>query len=110
MLERWDESTKVTYGRRVLDAFVSLRFVDSAATSWSSVRSASARTFLANALGHLCSRSGYNVRILRADALLRMLKQSRMDNSGDAVLTELDTVDVLIIDACRSSTTSHCSR
>jgi hypothetical protein len=46
------------------------------------------KTFLANALGHLCCRAGFNVRMLRADALLRLLKQSRMDNSRDAVVSE----------------------
>jgi hypothetical protein len=30
--------------------------------------------------------------------LLRMLKQSRMDNSRDALMTQLGTVDVLVID------------
>jgi DNA replication protein DnaC len=38
------------------------------------------------------------VRLLRADALLRLLKQSRMDNSREAVMTQLATVDVLLID------------
>src|SRR5204862_6848493 len=56
------------------------------------------KTFVANALGHLCCRAGFNVRLLRADALLRLLKQSRIDNSRDAVMTELTTVDDLIID------------
>ena len=34
----------------------------------------------------------------RADDLLRRLKQSRMDNSRDALMIELTTVDLLIID------------
>jgi DNA replication protein DnaC len=38
------------------------------------------------------------VRLLRADALLRLLKQSRMDNSREALMTQLATVDVLVID------------
>jgi DNA replication protein DnaC len=38
------------------------------------------------------------VRFQRADELLRVLKQSRMDNSRDALMTQLATVDVLIID------------
>jgi hypothetical protein len=61
------------------------------------------KTFLANALGHLCCRAGFNVRLLRADALLRLLKQSRMDNSREAVMTELATLDVLIIEISRST-------
>jgi hypothetical protein len=38
------------------------------------------------------------LRLLRADALLRLLKQSRMENSREAGMTELATLDVLIID------------
>jgi len=38
------------------------------------------------------------VRLLRADALLRLLEQSRMDNSREALMTQLATVDVLVID------------
>jgi hypothetical protein len=34
----------------------------------------------------------------RADALLRLLRQSRLDSSRDALMTELCTVDVLILD------------
>jgi DNA replication protein DnaC len=56
------------------------------------------KTFLSNALGHLCCRAGFNVRLSRADALLRLFKQSRMDNSREALMTQLVTVDVLIID------------
>jgi DNA replication protein DnaC len=98
VLERWDKSAKVTYDRRVLNELVSLRFVEQRRNVVVLGPVGVGKTFLANALGHLCCRSGYHVRLLRADALLRMLEQSRMDNSRDAVLTELGTVDVLIID------------
>ena len=56
------------------------------------------KTFLASALGHLCCRAAFNVRFHRAAELLRLLKQSRMDNSRDALMTQLATVDVLVID------------
>lgn len=56
------------------------------------------KTYLASALGHLACRSGFNVRFSRADALLRQLKQSRMDNSRESLMTALCTVDVLIVD------------
>ena len=55
------------------------------------------KTFLASALGHLACRAGFHVRFLRADTLLRLLKQSRMDNSREALMTQMTTVDVLII-------------
>jgi DNA replication protein DnaC len=98
VFERWDKSAKVTYDRRVLNELVSLRFVEQHRNVVVLGPVGVGKTFLANALGHHCCRSGYHVRLLRADALLRILKQSRMDNSRDAVMTELGTVDVLIID------------
>lgn len=41
---------------------------------------------------------GYNVSITRADAMLRRLKQSRLDNSRDAVIADLASIDLLIVD------------
>jgi hypothetical protein len=38
------------------------------------------------------------VRLQRADALLRLLEQSRMDNSREGLTTQLAVVDVLVID------------
>jgi DNA replication protein DnaC len=98
VFERWDKTAKVTYDRRVLNELVSLRFVEQHRNVVVLGPVGVGKTFLANALGHHCCRSGYHVRLLRADALLRMLKQTRMDNSREAVMTELGTVDVLIID------------
>src|SRR3954471_20704415 len=98
VLERWDKSAKVTYDRRVMNELVSLRFVEDHRNVVVLGPVGVGKTFLANALGHLCCRAGFNVRLLRADALLRLLKQSRMDNSREAVMTQLATVDVLLID------------
>jgi DNA replication protein DnaC len=98
LLERWDKSAKVTYDRRVMNELVSLRFVEDHRNAVILGPVGVGKTFLANALGHLCCRAGFNVRLLRADALLRLLKQSRMDNSREAVMTQLATVDVLLID------------
>jgi DNA replication protein DnaC len=56
------------------------------------------KTFVACALGHVACGSGFNVRFHRADNLLRLLRQSRLDNSREALMVELSTVDLLIID------------
>src|SRR5882757_5236322 len=56
------------------------------------------KTFLSCALGHLACHASFRVRLVRADALLRMLRQSRLDNSRDALMIELCTIDLLIID------------
>jgi len=98
VLERWDKSAKVTYDRRVMNELVSLRFVEDHRNAVILGPVGVGKTFLANALGHLCCRAGFHVRLLRGDALLRLLKQSRMDNSREAVMTQFATVDVLLID------------
>ena len=43
-------------------------------------------------------RTASTCRFQRADDLLRLLRQSRLDNSREALMTELTTVDLLIID------------
>jgi DNA replication protein DnaC len=98
VLERWDKTAKVTYDRRVMNELASLRFVEDRRNVVILGPVGVGKTFLANALGHICCRAGFHVRLLRADVLLRMLKQSRMDNSRDALMTQLGTVDVLMID------------
>ncbi len=97
-LERWDKTAKVTYDRRVLNELASLRFVEEHRNVVILGPVGVGKTVLACALGHLGCRAGYNVRFSRADALLRSLKQSRMDNSRDALMTQLATVDILVID------------
>lgn len=98
VFERWDASAKITYDRRVLQELCSLRFVQARRNVVVLGPVGVGKTFLACALGHLACRAAFNVRFERSDALLRRLKQSRLDNSRDAVMTELTTIDVLIID------------
>jgi DNA replication protein DnaC len=56
------------------------------------------KTLLASALGHSACRAGYRVLFLRSDHLLRMIHQSRADNSTERVLRSLLAPDLLIID------------
>jgi DNA replication protein DnaC len=56
------------------------------------------KTFLATALGHVACRHRYQVHFTRADEMLRKLRQSRLDNSREALMTELSTIDLLVID------------
>jgi DNA replication protein DnaC len=95
VFERWDKGAKVTFDRRVLQELSSLRFVE-AHRNVGPV--GVGKTFVACALGHIACRSGFNVRLHRADDLLRLLRQSRLDNSREALMIELSTVDLLIID------------
>jgi DNA replication protein DnaC len=98
VLERWDKSAKVHFDRRLLSELATLRFLEAHRNVVVLGPVGVGKTFVACALGHLACRGGFHVRFERADALLRMLRQSRMDNSREALMTELSTVDLLIVD------------
>lgn len=98
VFERWDKTAKVKYDKRVLAELVSLRFVDAAQNAIILGPVGVGKTFVAHALGHVICKSGYSVGCYRADELLRILKASRLDNSRDALLVGLTTLDVLILD------------
>lgn len=98
VVERWDKTAKVQFDRRMLQELSSLRFLEDNRNVVVLGPVGVGKTFLANALGHLACRAGFHVRFDRADALLRKLRQSRMDNSREALMTELSTIDLLVID------------
>lgn len=97
-IERWDPSAKVTYDKRVFEELMSLRFLESHQNTVVLGPVGVGKTFLANALGHIACRHRYRVMFTRADEMLRKLKQSRLDNSRDALMPQLSTIDLLIID------------
>lgn len=98
VIERWDKTAKVTFDRRILHELCTLRFLDAHRNVVILGPVGVGKTFLASALGHLACRSGFRVRLARADALLRLLRQSRLDNSREQLMTELCTIDLLIVD------------
>lgn len=98
VFERWDKTAKVTFDRRVLQELSSLRFVEACRNVVVLGPVGVGKTFVACALAHVACRSGFNVRFHRADDLLRVLRQSRLDNSREALMIELSTVDLLVID------------
>jgi DNA replication protein DnaC len=97
-LELWDKAAKVTFDKRLLGVLTSLRFLEEHKHVVILGSVGVGKTFLASALGHLACRHGYGVRLLRADAMLRTLRQSRLDNSREAEMVTLTTVDLLILD------------
>lgn len=97
-LELWDKTAKVTFDKRVLSELMSLRFLEAHRHVCVLGPVGVGKTFVANALGHLACRHGYNVTFARADETLRRLRQSRFDNSRDAEMIALTTVDLLILD------------
>jgi DNA replication protein DnaC len=98
LFERWDKTAKVTFDRRVLQELVSLRFVEAQRNVVVLGPVGVGKTFVANALGHVACKSGFNVKLHRGDDLLRLLRQSRLDNSREVLMTELCTIDLLIVD------------
>lgn len=98
VIERWDKSAKVHFDRRLLGELSTLRFLETHRNVVVLGPVGVGKTFLASALGHIACRSGFHVHFERADTLLRRLRQSRMDNSREALMTELCAIDLLIID------------
>jgi DNA replication protein DnaC len=97
-LERWDKTAKVHFDKRLMAELASLRFIEACRHVLVLGPVGVGKTFLASALGHLACRHGYQVLLRRADALLRELRQSRLDNSREAVMARFCSVDLLIID------------
>ncbi|HPV77503.1 MAG TPA: ATP-binding protein [Gemmatimonadaceae bacterium] len=97
-LELWDNTAKVTFDKRLLAELVSLRFLEAHRHVVVLGPVGVGKTFVAQALGHIACRHGYRVRFVRADAALRTLKQSRLDNSRDAEMIALTSIDLLILD------------
>ena len=97
-LELWDKSAKVSFDKKVLAELVSLRFLETHRHVCILGPVGVGKTFLASALGHIACRHGYHVKFARADETLKRLRQSRFDNSRDAEMIALATVDLLILD------------
>jgi DNA replication protein DnaC len=97
-LELWDKTSKVSFDKRLLSELVSLRFLEAHRHVCILGPVGVGKTFVAHALGHIACRHGYHVKFARADETLRRLRQSRFDNSRDAEMIALTTVDLLILD------------
>jgi DNA replication protein DnaC len=97
-LELWDKTAKVTFDKRMLAELTSLRFLEAQRHVVVLGPVGVGKTFIGQALGHIACRHGYHVRFTRADEMLRTLKQSRFDNSRDAQMVELTSVDLLVLD------------
>ena len=97
-LELWDKTSKVSFEKRMLAELTSLRFLEAHRHVVVLGPVGVGKTFVSQALGHLACIHGYHVGFIRADDMLRRLRQSRFDNSRDAEMTALTTVDLLIVD------------
>jgi DNA replication protein DnaC len=97
-LDRWDDTTKITYDRAIWNELCSLRFVDGGHNAVIMGPVGVGKTFLATALGHAAVRRRYSVYFEPCDRLLKRLRASRLDNSHDTEMRKLLRVDLLIVD------------
>jgi DNA replication protein DnaC len=97
-LERFDKSAKITFDKKLFAELCSLRFLNEHRHVVILGAVGVGRTFIANALGHLACPHRYDVRFIRADQMLSVLRKSRLDNSHDAEMAALCSVDLLIVD------------
>ena len=97
-IDTWDELEDLTYNQTLLSDLTSLRFAEAGNGVLVLGPVGVGKTHLATALGHIAIRRRLSVHAARADKLFTRLRAARLDNTLDAEIRRLSTVDVLIID------------
>ena len=100
-LDTWDESAAVRYDRTCWSELTSLRFLDGPHGALLLGAVGVGKTHLATALGHIAVRRRIPTLMLRADAMFKRLKASRLDNSTEAEMRRLAGIQLLIVDLSR---------
>jgi len=98
VFENFDWDAKITFDRDKVRDLFSLGFLDRKEDVIFMGPTGVGKTFLASALGHSVCRAQKKVLFVRADTMLKELKQSRADNSTDKLMRKLISVDLLIVD------------
>ena len=97
-LENWDASATVTYDHVLFNELTSLRFLEAHAHLTIVGPVGVGKTFLAHALGHIACRRRYSVLAESADALLKALRDARLDRTHETELRKRLAVDLFILD------------
>ena len=97
-LDTWDEAATVRYDRTLWTDLTSLRFLNAAHGAVVLGAVGVGKTHLATALGHVAVRRRIPTLMLRADAMFKRLRASRLDNSTEAEMRRLAQVRLLIIE------------
>jgi DNA replication protein DnaC len=98
VFENFDWDAKITFDRDTVRDLFSLGFLDRKEDIIFMGHAGVGKTFLASALGHSACRAQKKVQFIRADTMLKELRQSRADNSTEKLMRKLIAVDLLIID------------
>ena len=97
-LDTWDQTAAVRYDQQLWNELVSLRFLDGPHGALILGPAGVGKTHLACALGHIAVRRRRTVHMASAAKLFKRLKAARLDNSLDAEMRRLTSVDLLILD------------
>jgi DNA replication protein DnaC len=97
-LDTWDESAAVRYDHTLWTDLTSLRFLDGPHGALVLGAVGVGKTHLATALGHIAVRRRVPTLMLRAGAMFKQLKASRLDNSTESEMRRLAGIRLLIID------------
>ena len=97
-LDTWDETAAIAYDRQLWNELVSLRFLDGPHGALLLGPVGVGKTHLACAPGHIAIRRRRSVHMAPAAKLLKRLKAARLDNTLEAEMRRLATVDLLILD------------
>ena len=97
-MEDFDWSASITLDRRLLDAVLSLEFLDKHERALLVGPTGVGKSFLAQALGYSAVRAGHTVRFSYADHFFKAMAQARVDNSVDRTFRSFLSPDLLILD------------
>ena len=97
-LDTWDESATIRYDHTLWNELTSLRFLDGPHGACVLGPVGVGKTHLATALGHIAVRRRVPTLMLRADAMFKRLRASRLDNSTEVEMRRLAQVRLLLID------------
>lgn len=97
-LETWDDTAAVRFDHTLWNELCSLRFLDGPHGALILGPVGVGKTHLATALGHIAVRRRHTTLMARADKLFKRLKAARLDNTTDAEMRRLASIQLLIID------------
>ena len=97
-IDTWNALDDLRYDRSLLSDLVSLRFAEAGHSVLVLGPVGVGKTHLATALGHVAIRRRMTVLCARADKLFARLRAARLDNSVEAEMRRIATVDLLVLD------------